>query len=345
MSEHEKYMRRCFDLAIKGIGFVSPNPMVGSVIVHNGKIIGEGFHEKYGHHHAEVNAINSVKDKNLLKESTIYVNLEPCAHFGKTPPCSDLIIQSQIPKVVIGCIDSFSEVAGKGIEKMKKAGIQVTHGILENDSRFLNRRFFTFHEKKRPYIILKWAESKDGFIDRDRSNNQKGIHWITTEETKSLVHKWRHEESGILVGKTTIAVDNPSLTVRKIKGTSPTRVVIDKDLRLDYSAFNVGDHSVKSIILTKKNVVSSENLIFENPVSFNLADILESLHKHDLQSIIIEGGKKTLNNFIENALWDEARILIGENKMNEGSIAPRIKMKPKEKYKFGKDQVKIMFND
>ena len=222
-------MQKCLELAKQGLSHVSPNPMVGCVIVYNNKIIGKGLHEKYGEPHAEVNAIASVKNKNLLKKSTLYVNLEPCCHYGKTPPCTSLIIKHKIPKVVIGCIDSFSKVSGKGIEKMQNAGIKVKLGILENECKLLNKRFFTFNEKKRPYIILKWAKSKDGFI---APNNQKEPFWMTSLESKKLTHIWRAEEDAILIGRITAQKDDPSLTVREIKGKNPVRIVIDKNLKL-----------------------------------------------------------------------------------------------------------------
>ena len=218
-------MKKCLELAKKGMGYVSPNPMVGCVVVFNDQIIGEGYHQEYGTSHAEVNAIENVKDKSLLKKSTLYVNLEPCAHFGKTPPCTNLIIESEIPKVVIGCIDSYSEVSGKGIEKMQNTGIEVIEGILEKESRELNKRFFTFHEKKRPYVILKWAESKDGFMG---PLNQNKPFWMTSSESKKLVHKWRAEEEAILVGRITAKKDNPSLTVREVAGSNPVRIIIEE---------------------------------------------------------------------------------------------------------------------
>lgn len=335
-------MERCLYLAKLGAGNVAPNPMVGSVVVLNDKIIGEGYHQQYGEAHAEVNAIKAVKDNKLLDKATIYVNLEPCAHFGKTPPCADLIIESKIPNVVIGCIDSFSEVAGKGIEKMRKAGINVTVGILEKESLEINRRFFTFHTKKRPYIILKWAQSPDGFMDIERSSGEKGIYWITQKATKNLVHKWRSEEAGILVGRNTIANDNPHLTCREYSGKSPIRIVLDPKMRLDYGAFNVGDRSVKTYIFTEKNIISSGQLEFVQLTDFNLKTVLNKLYELQIQSVIIEGGKTTLTHFIAEELWDEARILTGCNPLNHGITAPTVKGELKLQVQFGKDQLKIM---
>ena len=262
MQNEEFFMQRCIELASKAMGCASPNPMVGSVIVYNNKIIGEGYHEKYGSHHAEVNAINSVKDKSLLSKSTLYVNLEPCAHFGKTPPCSDLIIQNKIPEVVIGCVDTFSEVSGKGIERMRSVGIDVKVGVLENESRELNKRFFTFHEKKRPYIILKWAESKDGFI---APKNQTKPFWMTSSESKKLAHKWRAEEDAILIGRITAEKDNPSLTVREVEGSNPIRIVIDKDLKLS-ADFNLFNNDAKTIIF---NQLKSEENNSNNYIKIN----------------------------------------------------------------------------
>ena len=244
-------MKKCLELAQKGMGYVSPNPMVGCVVVFNDQIIGEGYHQEYGTSHAEVNAIENVKDKSLLKKSTLYVNLEPCAHFGKTPPCTNLIIESEIPKVVIGCIDSYSEVSGKGIEKMQNTGIEVIVGVLEKESRELNIRFFTFHEKKRPCVILKWAESKDGFI---APKNQNKPFWMTSSESKKLVHKWRAEEEAILVGRITAKKDNPSLTVREVAGSNPLRIIIDTNLKLS-SDLNLFNSEAKTIIF---NTIESE---------------------------------------------------------------------------------------
>lgn len=335
-------MQRCIDLAQLGAGKVAPNPMVGSVIVCDGKIIGEGYHQQYGQAHAEVNAVNAVVDKSLLESATIYINLEPCAHFGKTPPCSDLIIASKIPNVVIGCIDSYSEVAGKGVAKMSSTGIKVRVGILEEESLALNKRFFTFHNKKRPYIILKWAQTTNGFIDIDRANNEKGVFWITQPETKALVHKWRHEEAAILVGKNTVKNDNPSLTCRNYDGISPIRVIIDQKMRLDYGAFKVGDRTVQTYILTEKEVISKLGLQFINPKDFSIDSILETLAALEIQSLIIEGGATTLNHFIKSDIWDEARIITGVNTITKGVLAPQITGVINESFHLGKDHIKIL---
>ncbi|MDA9807777.1 bifunctional diaminohydroxyphosphoribosylaminopyrimidine deaminase/5-amino-6-(5-phosphoribosylamino)uracil reductase RibD [Flavobacteriales bacterium] len=340
MKNEAFFMQRCIELASKAMGCASPNPMVGSVIVYNNKIIGEGYHEKYGYHHAEVNAINSVKDKSLLSKSTLYVNLEPCAHFGKTPPCSDLIIQNKIPEVVIGCVDTFSEVSGKGIERMRSVGIDVKVGVLENESRELNKRFFTFHEKKRPYIILKWAESKDGFI---APKNQTKPFWMTSSESKKLAHKWRAQEDAILVGRITAEKDNPSLTVREVEGSNPIRIIIDKDLKLS-ADFNLFNNDAKTIVF---NQLKSEENNSNNYIKINFnnltKNILKELHKQNIQSIIIEGGTITLQSFIDNNLWDEARIFTTNKTLTEGVKPPAIEGEIISEDEIGGDRIKILY--
>jgi diaminohydroxyphosphoribosylaminopyrimidine deaminase/5-amino-6-(5-phosphoribosylamino)uracil reductase len=342
MQNGEIFMKRCFELANKAMGYVSPSPMVGSVIVYEGKIIGEGYHENYGKSHAEVNAIASVKDKSLLPKSTLYVNLEPCAHFGKTPPCSNLIIEHKISKVVIGCIDSFSEVAGKGIVKMENAGIEVIVGVLEKESRALNKRFFTFHEKERPYIILKWAESKDGFI---APKNQTAPFWMTSSESKKLVHQWRAEEDAILVGRITAKKDNPSLTVREVEGQNPVRIVIDKDLKLS-DELNLFDSDSKTIVFNaiKTEEIDSNYFI---KITFNnlIENILSELYKQNIQSIIIEGGRKTLQSFIDENMWDEARIFTANKELTDGVKSPNIKGESAEETEVGGDSLEVIIND
>lgn len=326
MNTNEKYMNRCLELARSGAGNVSPNPMVGCVIVHHNCIIGEGYHEKYGEAHAEVNAIKSVKNLELLKESTLFVTLEPCAHFGLTPPCSDLIIDSKIPNVVIGTIDSYAKVAGKGIEKMKKAGISVQVGILEKECREINKRFFTFHEKKRPFIILKWAETTDGFIDFDRNANQFGQPvWITGEKSLLRVHQMRAVEDAILVGTNTALKDNPSLTVRHCKGRNPARLVIDNHLRLPEN-LNLFDGTVKTIVFNSaKNLESGNNEFIKIDFSRNIIpQILKILYQLNIQSIIVEGGKQLLESFIEVNLWDETYRFTGKKFFESGIKAPAI---------------------
>ena len=335
-------MNRCLELAFKGLKDVSPNPMVGSVIVYQGEIIGEGYHKQYGTEHAEVNAIASVKDKSLLKKSTLYVNLEPCAHFGKTPPCSNLIIEHEIPKVVIGCVDPFSDVNGKGIIKMEKAGIKVSVGVLEKESRELNKRFFTFHEKKRPYIILKWAESKDGFI---APKNQTAPFWMTSKDSKKLVHQFRAEEDAILVGRITAEKDNPSLTVREMEGENPTRIVIDKDLKLS-KELNLFNNEAKTIIFnTLQTKEIDSNYYIKDDFNNLIESILQELYKQNIQSLIIEGGAKTLQSFIDEKLWDEARIFTASTILVEGVKSPNIKGEIVFETDVGEDHLEIIKND
>ena len=336
------FMQKCISLAKKGFPYSSPNPMVGAVLVHHNKIIGEGYHKKYGLNHAEVEAINSVKNKQLLAESTLYVNLEPCAHFGKTPPCSDLIIKHKIFKVVIGCKDTYAKVSGKGIKKMKNAGIKVITGILEKECRKLNQRFFTYHEKKRPYIILKWAESKDGFIAPLHQNKP---FWMTSNESKILVHKWRSEEDAILIGRITAEKDNPSLTVRKVKGRNPIRVVIDRKLALS-SNLELFNNKSKTIIFNelkydRKKMNTYIKIDFKNLIT----NILHQLHEQNIQSIIIEGGFQTLESFIKSNTWDEARIFTANKKLKEGIIAPRIEGRILSESQIDIDSLKVISNE
>jgi len=324
MSNNETYIKRCLDLAVKGLGQVAPNPMVGCVIVCDGEIIGEGYHEQYGQAHAEVNAVNSVKDKSLLKKSTLYVNLEPCSHFGKTPPCADLIIEHKIPYVVIGSIDSNSLVSGKGIEKLAKAGVDVKIGTLEDDCKKLNKRFFTYHEKKRPYIILKWAQTADGFIDvkRNEEGTSKPIQ-ISNSDSKKLLHLWRSQEQAIMIGTNTALLDNPQLTVREVEGKNPLRITVDKWLRIP-KQFNLFDKTTPTLIFTSVNEPSQTNLEFVQ-VDFEKAVIpqmLDELYKRNIQSLIVEGGENILNSFIDAGLWDSARVFISEKTLGKGVSAP-----------------------
>jgi diaminohydroxyphosphoribosylaminopyrimidine deaminase/5-amino-6-(5-phosphoribosylamino)uracil reductase len=310
---HEKYIKRCIEIAKNGLGSTRPNPMVGSVIVHNNSIVGEGFTSPFGGNHAEVNAINAVADKDILKASTLYVTLEPCSHFGKTPPCSDLIIKYGIPHVVVGTVDDNSLVAGKGIEKLRNAGCQVTVGVLEKECKEHHKRFFTFHNKKRPYIILKWAETQDGFIAPETKKDQKPV-WISNEYSRQLTHKWRAEEQAILVGTNTVLHDNPNLTVRDWTGQNPTRIVIDKDLRLP-KHLSVFNSDAQTIIISKKD------MDFSNHLAKNICDIL---YKNHINSVIVEGGKRLLQTFIDENLWDEARIFTGNCLFKKGIEAPKL---------------------
>jgi diaminohydroxyphosphoribosylaminopyrimidine deaminase/5-amino-6-(5-phosphoribosylamino)uracil reductase len=343
MEMDEFYMQRCIDLARIGEGNVAPNPMVGAVIVYDGKLIGEGFHQKYGEAHAEVNAVNSVVDKSLLSKSTIYVSLEPCAHFGKTPPCADLIVKSNFKRVVIGCFDSYAEVSGNGIQKIKNAGIECEIGVLENECKELNKRFFTFHDKKRPYVILKWAQTKDGFFDVIRDDSEKGANWISSPETKVLVHKWRSVEQSILVGKNTVLIDNPTLTVREISGKNPTRIVLDSHLSICETA-NVFNLESKTIILNLQKNGKQGNVEWIKISNMKVETILNCLYNANIQSVFIEGGVSTHQSFIESNCWDEARVIVGESIFNEGLKAPVLSVIPSSSFSFSSDLIYIYSN-
>jgi diaminohydroxyphosphoribosylaminopyrimidine deaminase/5-amino-6-(5-phosphoribosylamino)uracil reductase len=330
---HQKYIKRCIELAKNGLGTTYPNPLVGSVIVYNDEIIGEGWHRKSGEPHAEVNAINSVKDKSLLSKATIYVSLEPCSHFGKTPPCCDLIIVNKIPNVVIGTIDPFAKVAGTGIKKLIENGKNVTVGILEDECNELNKRFFTFHTKKRPYIILKWAESSDGFIAPLHKETQKPV-WITNEYSRQLVHKWRSEEQAILVGTNTVIDDNPSLTTRDWKGNNPIRIVLDQNNRISKES-HIFDNQAKTLLISK------DTINFDNNIALEISNFL---FNEGIQSLIIEGGRQTLQTFIDASIWDEARVFKSEISLKEGIKAPIILGKETIKQQFLKDEFLTFFN-
>ena len=310
-------MQVCIDLALKGFPLAFPNPMVGCVIVHNDSIIGKGYHKQCGSHHAEVNAIASVENKELLEQSTLYVSLEPCAHFGKTPPCADLIVKSKIPRVVIGSLDTFSEVNGKGIQRLKEAGIEVLTKILEKECRAINKRFFTFHENKRPYVILKWAQTSDGYI---APLNQKEPLWISSPESKILVHQWRSQEQAILVGRKTAELDNPLLTTREVKGKNPIRIVLDRELSLNKDLLIFNDDAPTLVVNDK---LSSDNHL---KIDFNnlAPSLLKELHSRNIQSIIIEGGAQTLNTFIDAKVWDEARVFTSKKILEKGVQSPLI---------------------
>ncbi len=341
MLSHEKYMHRCLQLAKLGQGKVAPNPMVGAVIVHNDRIIGEGYHQEFGEAHAEVNAINSVENKSLLSESTIYVSLEPCAHFGKTPPCANLIVEHQFKQVVIGSCDPHSKVNGKGIQILQNNNINIISSVLKKECDELNKRFFTFHQKKRPYVFLKWAETKNGLIDN--CGNKGEVTWISCKEIQSLVHIWRSENQAILVGKKTVKNDNPSLTVREITGKNPIRVVLDSSLQLN-SSFQVFDNKATTYILnTIKNetVGSNEFIQIEdiNPVS-----ILEELYKRNIDSVLIEGGRTTLQSFIDADLWDEAKTIVGQHTFENGTNAPKMNQTATSSEGFFGDTLKTFFN-
>lgn len=304
MTKDEKYIRRCIQLARNGMCNAAPNPMVGAVIVHNDRIIGEGYHARCGEGHAEVNAIRSVKEESLLQESTIYVSLEPCSHYGKTPPCADLIIRKGIPRVVVGCVDPFSLVSGRGIQKLKDAGIDVKVGVLEAECRQLIKRFVTFNTQQRPYITLKWAESANGFIDINREEGQPVV--LSTPITSMYVHKQRAEHHAILVGRRTALLDNPSLTTRNWYGKNPVRLVIDKELTLPTS-LKLFDGSAPTWIFTAQDKASTSQVTYFK-LDFSrsiLPQILQKLYENKLQALLVEGGSQLLQSFIDEGLWDE----------------------------------------
>jgi diaminohydroxyphosphoribosylaminopyrimidine deaminase/5-amino-6-(5-phosphoribosylamino)uracil reductase len=347
MHEHEKYMQRCLELAALGMGSVSPNPMVGAVIVIDTIIIGEGYHHKYGEAHAEVNAINQVisnfsDSADLLDQSTLYVSLEPCAHYGKTPPCADLIIKHKIPKVVIGCRDPFEAVNGKGIEKLLEAGVDITVGVLEKECQWLNRRFFTRVQKHRPYVILKWAQTRDGFFAP--ADHQQ--HWITGPESRRLVHQWRSEEDAVLVGKTTAAMDNPQLNARYAQGMQPKRIVIDRKLELDKN-LNLFDQSVETLVFNEVLTEVDQKIKYIALEDFDRyvpQYILYQLYLQDIQSVIIEGGAHTINSFIEAGLWDEARIFTGPDDLKKGIRSPEITGIANGEFFIGNDKLLILLS-
>jgi diaminohydroxyphosphoribosylaminopyrimidine deaminase / 5-amino-6-(5-phosphoribosylamino)uracil reductase len=326
VNKDEQYMQRALELAQLGIGSVSPNPMVGCVIVHNDLIIGEGWHQQYGQAHAEVNAINAVSDKSLLSESTVYVNLEPCAHQGKTPPCADLLVSYNFKEVKIANIDTNPLVGGKGIEKLEYAGIKVSTGILEQEGRELNKRFFTSIEKQRPYIILKWAQTADGFIARKNYDSK----WISGEQSRKLVHKWRSEEDAIMVATHTAQYDNPRLDVRDWSGKSPVRVVIDKKLELS-DKLNLFDGSVQTLCYNLKENKKGENIewikVGEEEI---LQNILKDLYNKKIHSLIVEGGAALHKTFLNSHVWDEARVFVSDTVFGGGIDAARISLPHKE---------------
>ena len=330
VEEHNLYMRRCLQLAENGHGMVYPNPMVGSVIVYQGRILGEGWHHKAGEAHAEVNAINAVKEKELLSKATLYVNLEPCSHYGKTPPCADLIIKNKIQSVVIGSIDTNDKVGGKGIKRLKEHGIKVVHSIMEEECRELNKRFFTFHEKNRPYVILKWAQSKDGYIFPDKAKTESGTpFWISNKYSLQRVHQLRSEEASILVGKNTVLQDNPKLNLRHFEGNGILRLAIDRKLEIPADKY-IFDNIAQTVIYNEKidkvlDGVQYKKLDFDKEV---IAQIMNHLHHLEIQSVIVEGGAYTLKTFINSGFWDEAMVFEGDQIFKEGLKAPDLGLSP-----------------
>ncbi len=324
MGEETVFMGRCLQLARKGLGTTAPNPMVGCVIAYRGRVIGEGWHYRAGLPHAEVHAISAVSDRALLRESTLYVNLEPCAHYGKTPPCADLIIAHGIPRVVIAVKDPSARAKGRGIQKLRDAGIEVTLGILRREALALNERFLTFHQKKRPYIILKWAQTRDGFIDEIRNAGDIGSNWISNPHARQLAHRWRAQEQAIVVGTNTVRNDNPKLTTRLWDGPNPLRVIWDRNLTLPQRAavFSTDSHTL--VFTEKKAHPEWKNTVFVQ-IEFEgdpIEKILTELYARSIQSILIEGGRFTLSEFISKGLWDEARVFIGDKRFERGLKAP-----------------------
>ncbi len=332
-------MQRCLQLASCGKGYVSPNPMVGAVVVHNGKIIGEGYHRQYGKAHAEVNAINSVADKDLLKQSTIYVSLEPCSHYGKTPPCSQLIIDMGIPRVVIATLDPYHKVSGRGVKMLQEAGIEVKIGVLEEEARLQNKEFFVSHTQNRPYIYLKWAQTQDGFIDKKRKDGEaKEPTPISNNLTKTLVHKLRSEVSAIMIATNTAVNDNPSLTTRLWFGKNPQRIILDRSGRIP-SNYHLFDNTVNTIIFTqkvKKEVVNGKTSFV--PLEFDknlIPSILKELNKRKIDSLLVEGGATLLQSFIDAGAWDEAYIEVADKRFVEGTKAPNIQGEVTDDLKIG----------
>jgi len=342
----EGFMRRCFELAQRGIGRVSPNPMVGCVIVGDGKIIAEGYHRFFGGPHAEVEALNvlSMNGISNLKELELYVNLEPCNHFGKTPPCTDAIVRSGIRKVIVSNVDPNPMVAGQGIRKLKTSGITVQTGLLSDDGAFLNRRFMTLHTLKRPYVILKWAQSRDGYIAPNevaRSVAKKPF-WISGEASRQLVHKWRSEEQGILVGRKTIEDDDPQLTCRHPNGTDPVRIIVDPSLslNLNHQAFS---KSGRVLILNHLQQFKKDHLEYIKFKSNQVQSMLDAIHTCGILSVMVEGGKKTLDAFLQADLWDEARVFTGNIDLKEGLHAPTLSMKPHFSQHIAEDHLEIFY--
>ncbi len=338
MTIDETYMQRCIELAQKGAGSVAPNPMVGAVLVHNGQIIGEGWHERYGEAHAEVNCIQQAIQngyEQLLPESTIYVSLEPCAHFGKTPPCSDLIIKHKIPKVVIGCRDLFVEVNGKGIEKLNAAGVETVVDVLKEECIELNKRFFTFHQQHRPYIILKWAQTGDGKIGTaplnppNRGTLTSAVQrlLISNEFTNRLVPQWRREEASILVGTNTALLDDPQLTNRYWPGKQPVRLVLDKELKLPHTLQLFNDAAKTIVFNNLKDSIEGNIQYYRISKDGNAVEqMVDALYQLKIQSVIVEGGAQLLQSFIDAGLWDEARVIENSSlRIEKGLNAPQIK--------------------
>ncbi len=337
MASDSLYMRRALELAELGRGKVSPNPMVGCVIVHQDKIIGEGYHQEYGKAHAEVNAVEAVKNQELLAEATVYVTLEPCAHFGKTPPCANLLVDKKVKKVIIAAFDTNPLVGGKGIQILKDAGVEVETGLLEAEARIQNKRFFTQIEKKRPYVILKWAQTLDGYVAREDYSSK----WITNASSRQLVHKWRAEEDAIMVGKNTAKHDDPALNVREWVGTNPLRIVIDSNLELPNS-LKLFDEAVPTLCFnSQKSEIKGTLEYIKLKSDFQISDILKELQQRNIQSVIVEGGSYLLNRFLKSELWDEARVFTSRNKFVQGIQAPVVPVPVSETIEILDDTLRI----
>ncbi|MCH2198120.1 MAG: bifunctional diaminohydroxyphosphoribosylaminopyrimidine deaminase/5-amino-6-(5-phosphoribosylamino)uracil reductase RibD [Flavobacteriales bacterium] len=332
-------MRRCFQLAEQGRGIVSPNPLVGCVLTVGERIIGEGYHHEYGSHHAEVNAVNSVQDPSLLSQATAYVNLEPCAHHGKTPPCADMLIKHQVKRVVISNRDPFDEVDGKGIERIKAAGIKVAVGVLEDDGIWLNRDFFTYHTKQRPFIQLKWAQTSDGFFDKSRQTNELGSTWITAPSTRKLVHTMRADADAILVGNKTVLIDNPELTVRDVAGKNPLRVVIDMNNAIAKGHRILNDEAPTLIINGFKSITQGSNEWLQVSSNQVFEDLMNALYERKVQRLMVEGGAFTIQRFLMNELWDEAMVLEGNKTFGAGMKAPSIPQQASHVYMYRQDRI------
>ncbi len=326
MKVEEKYMRRCITLARSGMGETRPNPMVGAVIVNEGKIIGEGFHQRIGEPHAEVNAIASVREESLLPYSTMYVSLEPCSHYGKTPPCAELIIRKRIPRVVVGCLDPYPEVSGRGIRLLRDAGVEVVTGVLEKEARTLNKAFMAMQEKRRPYVVLKWAQSADGYIDRFRSDPSLPPVQFSTSETRRYVHKLRAEMAAIMVGTRTALLDNPSLTVRHWVGPSPVRIVVDRALKIPAS-HHLFDGSVQTLVFTSDPFIGADKRVAYVATDFSRPlpqQVLDELYRRRLESLLVEGGSSLLSQFLAEGLWDEIQVETASFSLGDGVKAPAL---------------------
>ena len=346
MRSHELYMNRCIELAKQALGSVAPNPMVGAVIVCRDKIIGEGFHYRFGGDHAEVNAIQSVRDKTLLKDSVLFVNLEPCSHKGKTPPCAELIVKNKIPKVIIGTPDPNPLVSGKGIRHLRANGVEVKTGINEDLCIELNKRFFTYHLLMRPYVILKWAQTKDGFIDIIRKPGQPvAPNWISNELSRALVHKWRSEEQAIMIGTNTVKLDDPMLNTREWSGKNPVRIILDRHLSLGDEP-KIFKSKIDTLIINEKKSYQAENFEYIQ-LKFTehlIPEIMRELLKRNIQSVIVEGGKMLIESIINQNMWDEARIFVGNKEFHRGIAAPKLKGIKKIQTTLENDQLMILRN-